>query len=572
MTRNTEYDQILNDLLSKFTGQALTNRLNGKRYQHLISYLDQLFPMLKDDPKYTVGMKLFWFKTGLTDFPDCANIEDGIHKNKTHRCRVTGYETDCCCHDCACKVGHQKSMKTKAERYGDPNWHNSEKAAETNMQRYGAPNPFGSKKIITKMKAKRASVNGYYSEVMKKAWKTRREHDTDKYKDFTFWDKQFLHFLDDSPYENFEVRTYTSTEQTFLRKRIRQYGKLLANDNKPMFTCNEWVACKDPWKDDMTWKCPHGHIYKQHFRTHYHEYLRCTVCHPYLSDYAVSQIEKQLREFVQTEIFPSEELVCNNREVIPPKELDIYVPSRHVAFEMNGLYQHSDMFKKKRYHALKTSSCEKAGIHLLHIFEDEWKKKPEQVKTLLKCILLEDKKSIVGNVHAEEASYEELAKFMLKSSVLEAHEHDNEKCIKLMSEKDDIYAMLSYAISYSMFEVKQFALAEQFSLKQFVEQLMMYAKSLKLKYVTIQFDRRFFNVAYLKKLLPCVKMTFKSLPVREMLVNYGFFDRYTQEDYSKIDMSAFKDYNPAFSIRENAVMNKWACIYDAGTLRMKLNV
>ena len=67
-------------------------------------------------------------------------------------------------------------------------------------------------------------------------------------------------------------------------------------------------------------------------------------------------------------------------------------------------------------------------------------------------------------------------------------------------------------------------------------------------------------------------MTFKSLPVREMLVNYGFFDRYTQEDYSKIDMSAFKDYNPAFSIRENAVMNKWACIYDAGTLRMKLNV
>ena len=45
-----------------------------------------------------------------------------------------------------------------------------------------------------------------------------------------------------------------------------------------------------------------------------------------------------MREFVQTEIFPSEELVCNNREVIPPKELDIYVPSRHVAFEMNGLY------------------------------------------------------------------------------------------------------------------------------------------------------------------------------------------------------------------------------------------
>jgi len=157
MTRNAEYDKILNDLLSKFNGNVLTNKLNSTKYHYLVDYLNELFPMLKDDPKYTVGMKLFWFKTGMTDFPDCANTIDRIHKNKSHRCRVTGYETSYCCPECAHKAGYEKSLETKTKRYGNPNWHNSEKAAKTNMKKYGAANPFGSKKIIAKMKAKRAS-------------------------------------------------------------------------------------------------------------------------------------------------------------------------------------------------------------------------------------------------------------------------------------------------------------------------------------------------------------------------------------------------------------------------------
>lgn len=67
-------------------------------------------------------------------------------------------------------------------------------------------------------------------------------------------------------------------------------------------------------------------------------------------------------------------------------------------------------------------------------------------------------------------------------------------------------------------------------------------------------------------------MTFKNLPVREMLVNYVFFDRYMQEDYDKIDISKFKNCNSVLSIRENALMNKWCMIYDSGTLLMKLKV
>ena len=39
--------------------------------------------------------------------------------------------------------------------------------------------------------------------------------------------------------------------------------------------------------------------------------------------------------------------ITNDRSVIPPKELDIYIPSLKIAIECNGCYWHSDMKKTK---------------------------------------------------------------------------------------------------------------------------------------------------------------------------------------------------------------------------------
>lgn len=35
----------------------------------------------------------------------------------------------------------------------------------------------------------------------------------------------------------------------------------------------------------------------------------------------------------------------NVKNIIPPKELDIYIPDKHIAIECNGIYWHSDMKK-----------------------------------------------------------------------------------------------------------------------------------------------------------------------------------------------------------------------------------
>jgi len=73
--------------------------------------------------------------------------------------------------------------------------------------------------------------------------------------------------------------------------------------------------------------------------------------------------------------------------VISPLELDIFIPDRNLAIEFDGLYWHSDLYKKNDYHINKTIECEKLGIRLIHIFEDEWINKQEIVKSRIKNIL-----------------------------------------------------------------------------------------------------------------------------------------------------------------------------------------
>jgi len=70
-------------------------------------------------------------------------------------------------------------------------------------------------------------------------------------------------------------------------------------------------------------------------------------------------------------------------------ELDIFIPEKNIAIEYNGLYWHSEFHGKKNklYHVHKTDYCEKNGIHLIHVFEDEWYNKNDIIKSRIKNIL-----------------------------------------------------------------------------------------------------------------------------------------------------------------------------------------
>lgn len=69
------------------------------------------------------------------------------------------------------------------------------------------------------------------------------------------------------------------------------------------------------------------------------------------------------------EWIPANRKISGSRQIIPPLEIDIYLPDYKLAIEYNGIYYHSDTFKSEGYHIFKTLECERQGIQLLHVFE-----------------------------------------------------------------------------------------------------------------------------------------------------------------------------------------------------------
>lgn len=77
-------------------------------------------------------------------------------------------------------------------------------------------------------------------------------------------------------------------------------------------------------------------------------------------------------------------IITNTKKVIPPKEIDIFLPKIQLAFEINGNYRHSKIFKDENYHITKTNLCKSKNIRLIHIFEYEWLNNKEQIIQIIK--------------------------------------------------------------------------------------------------------------------------------------------------------------------------------------------
>jgi len=105
----------------------------------------------------------------------------------------------------------------------------------------------------------------------------------------------------------------------------------------------------------------------------------CTICNPSELNNR-SGYEMQLLDYIKT--IYSGNIICNEK-IIKPYELDIYLPDLNLAFEFNGLYWHSDLYKSKDYHYKKHKMCKDKDIELFQIWEDDWLYKNDIVKSMI---------------------------------------------------------------------------------------------------------------------------------------------------------------------------------------------
>lgn len=134
----------------------------------------------------------------------------------------------------------------------------------------------------------------------------------------------------------------------------------------------------------------------------------CTICNPINTPY--SNAEKEVYNYITT-IYEGvvEE---NNRTILAGKELDIYIPEKHIAFEYDGLYWHNELNKSNDYHVSKTNECELKGVQLIHIFEDEWVYKQDIVKSRIRGLLGLNDRIFARKCIIKEVSYTDSEKFL----------------------------------------------------------------------------------------------------------------------------------------------------------------
>jgi very-short-patch-repair endonuclease len=125
-------------------------------------------------------------------------------------------------------------------------------------------------------------------------------------------------------------------------------------------------------------------IYKKTFFSRVaNSYNVCTECNPINS--MSSTKEKLLLTFIKENY--TGKILTSDKTVLGGKELDIYLPDIKLAFEFNGLLWHSEFKVDKKYHIDKTNSCLEKGVHLIHIWEDDWTHKNEIVKSRILNLL-----------------------------------------------------------------------------------------------------------------------------------------------------------------------------------------
>lgn len=189
------------------------------------------------------------------------------------------------------------------------------------------------------------------------------------------------------------------TNDEFIEKANKRH------DNKYKYDNIEYVSSKD--KIDII--CDEHGIFNQTPNDHITG-KGCPKC-----GLKYNKLEQEIKNYItELEITFYE----NDKNTITPFELDIHIPSHKIAIEFNGLYWHSELYKPNNYHLNKTELCEKKGIQLIHIFEDEWLFKQDIVKSrLLNLLKLNKNKIYARKCILKKVTSRETKEFLIKNHI-----------------------------------------------------------------------------------------------------------------------------------------------------------
>lgn len=297
--------------------------------------------------------KLYWLQHEFTTYPTCASC-GGTLSSKNFRTNVEGGRyTSTCSVRCAKRNPDFRAAQAASnlEKYGTDQYLSSTEARDriknTNLKKYGRshPHPWGSEQFMVHM------LNKYGVDHSMKL------HDARERVSREIIERNVLSGKTEATIRANEARRNVECMNPHLALDVNRDLLEHVQLTWKHLECGKSYDC--PISDGLITACPH-----------------CTS--------SASILELSLRTLV-AELLPHEELIFNARNIIQGGlELDIYIPSRRLALEFNGIYWHSSLKNhNKFYHLNKSEACAKKGIRLIHIWEDHFLQHPHIVRSVI---------------------------------------------------------------------------------------------------------------------------------------------------------------------------------------------
>lgn len=313
------------------------------------------YPM--QTPKIKNKIKQTCLKKYGTENP----MQSDIVKEKLKQSNLKKYGVVCTLQE---KNTKEKRKQTMLKKYGTEhalkNKTLKNKAEQTCLKNNGVENPFQSAKI--KEKSKKTCLTKYGTEYANQATDVKN-----KIKNSMINRHGVPSYLESNEIITQKKERVLEKQHTFLNTQKENFEILSEPKNRLVK-----IKCKKcGWVGETLVADPIFH------RTN-PEILRCYGCYPIKKSHGELDILNFIKNLNITNI------VTNTRTIIPPVELDIYLPDFNIAIEYDGIHWHSERLKKdKNYHLNKTIMCKEKNIQLIHVFENEWLEKQEIVKSIL---------------------------------------------------------------------------------------------------------------------------------------------------------------------------------------------
>ena len=302
-----------------------------------------------------------------------------------------------CSTTCARKssIVHSKICNTCQERYNDIGLQSKEikeKAQNTCIEKYGVINPYLIESVKSKShsndareKAKQTSLKLYGVDNVLRLDKNKQR--AIKAAHTPEVEAKRIESIKKNNLEKYGVEFTCQYELFILKNKQKRLNKIkqfcIENDCTP----NQEIIAKygTGWLQSGTFKdalIKHKAILyvKNSYLDKIANYEPITVINRF------SKFEEEVLSFVNS--IYNGNILHNNRKIITPFELDLYIPDKKVAIECNGVFWHSiNNGTKKDYHLNKTILCEEQNIRLIHIFENEWNDNKEVCKSIIASAL-----------------------------------------------------------------------------------------------------------------------------------------------------------------------------------------